>query len=291
MLAECLQREAKMLCQIDHPHVARLLNQINDEHGSFLVLEYIAGPTLEQHLTRPGALGTSIPGAALPPGAALAYGHGISQTLCYLASLPQPVVHCDIKPANLILPPGQRIPTLVDFGGAVLQQGGALETTRLTRYGTPGYAAPEQYGGISTPKSDVYGLAATLYHLLSRKPPHHAATADAMMKAAVNAPPPPIVELVPGVPPELSTIIDKALAHDPDTRYQNARELAEDLNRFVTGQMVASHHYTPGEKLKRFVKKHKVPVAAVSIAAGDISTDQANPGERSASSPDADGRR
>ncbi|HEX7836163.1 MAG TPA: hypothetical protein VF469_01805, partial [Kofleriaceae bacterium] len=112
-------------------------------------------------------------------------------------------------------------------------------------------------------RCDVYALGATLYHLLSRKPPHHAKTADEMMKAAVAAPPTPIRELVDGVPPDLSTIVDKALAHDPSVRYQNARALAEDLQRFLTGQLIASHHYSPVEKLRRFIRKNRGVSAAV----------------------------
>ncbi len=155
-----------------------------------------------------------------------------------------------------------------ECGGPVLvDPDDSLKTRAGIVYGTPGFMAPEQLRGRPVDaRCDVYALGATLYHLLSRKPPHHTATADAMMKAAVSSPPTPIGELVAGVPPELSTIIDKALAHDPDTRYQNARELAEDLNRFVTGQLVASHHYTPREKLARFVRKHKVPIIALTAA-------------------------
>ncbi|HEY0193851.1 MAG TPA: hypothetical protein VGC42_22195, partial [Kofleriaceae bacterium] len=124
--------------------------------------------------------------------------------------------------------------------------------------------APEQLRGAPvTEGCDVYALGATLYHLLSRKPPHYAKTADEMMKAAVAAPPTPISELVDGVPPDLSTIVDKALAHDPKVRYQNARELASDLQRFLTGQLVASHHYTRREKLVRFVKRNRGLVAMV----------------------------
>jgi hypothetical protein len=84
-----------------------------------------------------------------------------------------------------------------------------------------------------------------------------------MMKAAVAAPPTPIHELVEGVPPDLATIVEKALAHDPLVRYQNARALAEDLQRFLTGQLVASHHYTPLEKLVRFIRKNRGVSAAV----------------------------
>lgn len=161
--AECLRREAALLAQLDHPRVAHLLNRAGDDPGDFLVLEYIAGPTLEQRLYEAGG--------PLDPAEALAYGSSVAEVLCYLAALPQPVAHCDLKPANLILPPGTQTPVLVDFGGAARVIDGPLATARLERYGTPGYAAPEQYQGLLSPKSDIYGLAATLYHLLTGDDP------------------------------------------------------------------------------------------------------------------------
>jgi hypothetical protein len=161
--AECLRREAALLAQLDHPRVAHLLNRAGDEQGEFLVLEYIAGPTLEQRLYEAGG--------PLDLAEVLAYGCGLAEVLCYLAALPQPVAHCDLKPANLIVPPGAHTPVLVDFGGAARVHDGPLATARLDRYGTPGYAAPEQYQGHMSPKSDIYGLAATLYHLLTGDDP------------------------------------------------------------------------------------------------------------------------
>ncbi len=127
--------------------------------------------------------------------------------------------------------------------------------------------APEQLRGHPvTEQCDVYALGATLYHLLSRKPPHHAKTADEMMRSAVRGPPTPIAELVPGVPAELATITEKALAHDAARRYRDARELAEDLQRFLSGQLVASHRYSRRERLVRFVRKNRVPMTVTAAA-------------------------
>jgi hypothetical protein len=208
--AECLRREAALLAQLDHPRVARLLDREPSDAG-FLALEYIAGATLEQRLAEAGA--------ALPPGEALAYGAGVAEVLCYLADLPQPVIHCDIKPANLILPPGSRVPVLVDFGGAACVQAGAQPTVRLERYGTPGYAAPEQYQGRSSPKSDIYGLAATLYYLL---------TADDPSAHPLHFP------ALPTFAPVIASALAPALATNPDERPEarvfgaRLRELAEN---------------------------------------------------------------
>jgi serine/threonine protein kinase len=200
--AACLRREADLLGQVEHPRIARLLDRVSVDQGEFLLLEYIAGRTLEQRLTRVGPNGVVIPGAALPLEEALAYAASVAATLDYLATLPQPLLHLDIKPANLILPPDQNEPILVDFGGAMLwQQTGA--TTRLAGYGTPGYAAPEQYQGQASPQSDVYGLGATLYHLLTDDDP----TAHPLDFPALAT-----------LPPDIATLLASALAHDPAAR-------------------------------------------------------------------------
>jgi hypothetical protein len=208
--SECLGREAALLAQLDHPHVARLLDR-EPSDGGFLALEYIAGATLEQRLAEAGV--------ALPPEEALAYGAGVAEILCYLADLPQPVVHCDIKPANLILPPGSRAPVLVDFGGAARLQAMPQPTARLERYGTPGYAAPEQYQGRSSSKSDVYGLAATLYHLLTDDDP----CAHPLRFPAL-----------PTLAPEIAAALAPALAADPDERPE-ARVLGAKLRTLAKG--------------------------------------------------------
>ena len=114
--------------------------------------------------------------------------------------------------------------------------------------------APEQLRGAPVDeRCDVYALGATLYHLLARRPPHHAKTADEMMRAAVDGPAARRSrELVPGVPPELRDDRRQgARARSPTRATRTRGALAEDLQRFLTGQLVASHHYTTREKLLR----------------------------------------
>ena len=115
--------------------------------------------------------------------------------------------------------------------------------------------------------SDVYALGATLYHLLARRPPHYAKNGADMMRAAVEGPPQPLREIVPGVSPELATIIDTALAFDRNARYRDASALADELQRFLTGQLVASHHYSNREKLLRWVHKNRALVIVTAGAA------------------------
>jgi len=264
-------RETRITARLEHPAIVPVHDAGIGANGApYYVMRKIGGKPLEKFVATGETLESRL---ALVP-------HMVAAANAIAHAHERGIVHRDIKPSNILV--GDLGEVIVidwglakvvgevddDVGGPVLVDlDDQLKTRAGIVYGTPGFMAPEQLRGKPVDaRCDVYALGATLYHLLSRKPPHHALTADAMMKAAVNAPPTPIGALVPGVPPELSTIIDKALAHDPEERYQDARSLAEDLNRFLTGQLVASHHYTPRERVTRFVKKHKVPVIAIGVA-------------------------
>ena len=267
-------RETKITARLEHPSIVPVHDAGTMAGGApFYVMRKVSGRPLERLVATGETLNQRL--ALLP--------HVVAAAQAIAHAHARGIVHRDIKPSNILV--GELGETIVIDWGLAKVIGEADESCQVplppasidpddtvkTRagivYGTPGFMAPEQLRGATVnERCDVYALGATLYHLLSRKPPHHAKTADEMMKAAANAPPTPIGELVSGVPPELSTIIDKALAHDPRARYQNARLLAEDLHRFLTGQLVASHRYSPRERLLRFVRKHRVPVVAVGAA-------------------------
>ncbi len=264
------QREIKITARLEHPSIVPVHDAGEGPNGApFYVMRKVSGLPLETLVASAGTLNDRL---ALIP-------HIVAASQAIAHAHERQIVHRDIKPSNILVGDlGETI--VIDWGLAKVigetdemsapagtAEIESIQTRAGVVFGTPGFMAPEQLRGNPVdPRCDVYALGATLYHLLSRKPPHHAKTADEMMRAAVNAPPPPIGALVTGVPPELSTIIDKALAYLPENRYQDARELAEDLNRFLTGQLVASHHYSPREKLRRFIKKNTVPVS-IAVAA------------------------
>jgi ribosomal protein L12E/L44/L45/RPP1/RPP2 len=261
------QREIRITARLEHPSIVPVHDTGESSSGApFYVMRKVSGQPLERLVAGAGTLSQRL---ALIP-------HIVASAQAIAHAHERGIVHRDIKPSNILVGDlGETI--VIDWGLAkvigepddpvgrpLVDLSDSLKTRVGIVYGTPGFMAPEQLRGAPvTPGFDVYALGATLYHLLSRKPPHYAKTADEMMKAAVAAPPPPIRELVDGVPPDLSTIVDKALAHDPEVRYPNARALAEDLQRFLTGQLVASHHYSPREKIVRFVRKNRGLSAAV----------------------------
>lgn len=203
----CLDREAKVLSCLDHPHIVRKVAYEPDGAPPYLVLDYVPGPTLEQYLSRFDQHGNRVAGQVLSSGAALRYAAGVAELLVYLANLSQPVLHLDIKPANLIVPPEHRQPVLVDFGSArsLLAPGmpGTPITVSLDNFGTPGYAAPEQYRGRPTLASDIYGLGATLYHLLTDDDP----TVQPLKFSALD-----------NLPPDVAALLRAMLAPEPAAR-------------------------------------------------------------------------
>lgn len=130
--------------------------------------------------------------------------------------------------------------------------------------GTPSYMPPEQAKGEAVDeRADVYALGAILYHVLAGVPPYTGKTSLDILKKALAGPPLPLEELQLGVPQDLVTIVNKAMSRDIADRYRTAKELADDLRRFQTGQIVGAHKYSRMERLLRFGRRHR---AAASVA-------------------------
>lgn len=170
-------QEARTLAMLRHPTIPQIFTAFQDAAQNYIVLEYIEGRDLEQGLTQHNNQGQVIvAGKPYPHRDVLHWGIMLCRVLEYLArQQPHPVVHHDIKPANLLLDSITGDVRLVDFGTAkarlLMQSGGRVGLQRSSIYGTQGYAPPEQYRGISEPRSDVYALAATLYHLVTDDDP------------------------------------------------------------------------------------------------------------------------
>ncbi|HLU68130.1 MAG TPA: protein kinase, partial [Kofleriaceae bacterium] len=133
--------------------------------------------------------------------------------------------------------------------------------------GTPGYMAPEQAAGADVDeRADVYALGAILYHLLGGAEPYTGAGGAEILAAVQAGPPRPLAEVEPGLPQDLCTIVEKAMARAPADRYPTALELAEDLRRFQTGQLVGAHEYSRRELLVRFIARHRHLFVAATAA-------------------------
>ncbi|MEI6181027.1 MAG: protein kinase [Chloroflexales bacterium] len=172
---QMFEREAQTLANLSHAAVPKIYDFFRAGADALIVMEHIAGDNLEKQLTHADLAGRKVVGQPYPIETGIRYGIEVARVLQYLATITTgPVVHHDIKPANLLLDP-TGIVRLVDFGTArprVAAKGNAKSTQQTTIYGTPGYAPPEQYQGKTEPRSDVYALAATIYHMVTDDDPN-----------------------------------------------------------------------------------------------------------------------
>jgi serine/threonine protein kinase len=176
--------EARVLAALKHPSVPDIYGYFSQGGRNCLVMEFIVGENLRTGVTHRDDEGNLVPALPYTQEQIIHFGAQLCDLLDYLASRrdpdtaePRPVIHHDIKPANIIRDPETDRVWLVDFGAARTcleapspDQGGPTRDHESV-YGTVGYAPPEQYQGESEPRSDVYALAATLYHLLTNDDP------------------------------------------------------------------------------------------------------------------------
>jgi serine/threonine protein kinase len=175
---ERFEAEARTLAALKHSGIPDIYAYFTEGGRNYLVMEYIEGPNLAQGLTRDRD-GRTVKGRPQPVEDVVRYVVQICQVLTYLEQQQPPVIHNDIKPANIILDKNTGRAVLVDFGTARTryalppagQPPGRPGSQQSSIYGTIGYAAPELYEGKAEPRSDVYALAATAYHLLTDDDP------------------------------------------------------------------------------------------------------------------------
>ncbi len=237
------RKEARLLEEVNNPYVANLL-EVNEDGGAhYLAVEFVAGLSAGKRLDA---------GGAMPEAEALAVAADVCRALA--AAHARGVIHRDIKPDNILLlsgqgPGGQRA-KLSDFGLA--RHVDQTESLHLTRtgavVGTPFYMAPEQcIGGPLGPASDVYSLGATLYHLLTGRPPFAGDTALALINHHCNTPPPSPRAVVATVSDGACRVVQRAMAKDPAHRYADAADMLGEIERLVRGEpsSVRAHPLLP----------------------------------------------
>jgi len=269
-VARRFTREVQLTARLEHPSIVPLYDAgVTLDGRPFYVMRRVSGRPLDQLMASSRELGerlTLLP-ALLAAIDAIAHAHR------------RRVIHRDLKPANILV--GDLGDTVViDWGLAKVIDGDdeqpvagaamasdSLRTQTGSVFGTPGFMAPEQARGEELdPRSDVYALGATLYQLLAGAPPHAGASATEMIINTGTRAVVPVDVIAPGAPPELVAIVGKALAFDPAGRYPNAGALGEDVRRFLAGQLVAAHRYTPRQRFARFTRRHRAPLSVAALA-------------------------
>ena len=217
-------REARTLSRLNHPAIATLYD-VGEEGGQdFLVMELVEGETLEQKL----ALGP------LAEAEITTIGEQIATAL--QAAHEEQVVHCDLKPGNVMVTPRGQVKVL-DFGIARLLRPRdaklkALPTASAPFSGTLPYMAPEQLmEGRADARTDLYSLGVVLYHMATGRPPFENGVPLVLANQIINAPPPPPARFRPDLSARLEEIILKCMEKVPAERYQSAADIAVDLRR------------------------------------------------------------
>jgi predicted Ser/Thr protein kinase len=247
------EQEARMMALLNHPVLPRVSDYFTEQNRAFFVMQFVEGSDLSEMIAQqPGPF---------PCQAVVAWADQLLDALIYLHSHERQIVHRDIKPHNLKVMSSGKI-VLLDFGLAKTQVGAsATEKPDRSVFGyTPRYAPLEQIQDLgTTPQSDIYALGATLYHLFTGvKPPDALTRATALISSRPN-PLQPAHELNNAVGPELSEVLMRAMAQNPNERYASACEFREALRRVGRVKEVKDLEFVA----------HGAPIEASVVADGD----------------------
>jgi Tol biopolymer transport system component/predicted Ser/Thr protein kinase len=258
---ERLEREARALSALDHPHICAVHDVGHEDGVDFLVMEFLEGETLDARLRR----------GALPLPLAVRYGVEIAQALD--AAHRKGIVHRDLKPSNVMVTrSGAR---LLDFGiakrvrrGIAGASGTRTNEPSLTRegslIGTIGYMAPEQLEGREPDgRSDIFALGAVLHEMVTGRPAFAGTSAARVIAAVLAADPPPLTRGQADLPRELERIVARCLAKDPEERWQNAGDLATALGWLA--EAPAGTAASPDERRRRAAGLALAAAAALAL--------------------------
>jgi predicted Ser/Thr protein kinase len=237
--------EGRAAASLRHSNIVRLLDSGQVEGQPYLAMDYIAGSTLARRLQR----------GPIERDAAVRLLCAIARAVDYLHR--QGIVHRDVKPSNILLDEEDE-PYLTDFGLAKLLETDSQLTGTGVAAGTPSYMAPEQAAGKTeciTPLCDVYSLGAVLYELLTGRPPFQASSAIDVLIQVLESEPINPRQLNPAIPRSLATICLKCLEKQPANRYPSAGALADDLERYLKGEIVEARGAGLVQRVQRWMRR------------------------------------
>jgi serine/threonine-protein kinase len=264
-----LEREAKAVSQLSHPHICTLYDVGREGETDFLVMEYLKGETLAHRLEK----------GPLPLDRALRTASEVADALDKAHR--QGVVHRDLKPGNVMLTKSGA--KLLDFGLAKLREPGSLEdigaesalpteqrplTEEGKIVGTYPYMAPEQLEGKKAEaRTDIFAFGAVLYEMVTGQRAFEGKSRASLIAAIMSSEPQPVFVLQPMTPRALGRVVKRCLAKDPDGRWQSAADLADELKWIAEGHSQEGASTTASGRAGRSVGRWGLVVGALAIAA------------------------
>src|SRR5947208_11127428 len=251
---ERFRREAKNAAALNHPSIVSIYDRGEAEDTYYIAMEFLDGRTLKELIVGRGAA---------PINVAIEYARQILSALRFAHR--HGIVHRDIKPHNALVDGDGRV-KVTDFG--IARAGTSQMTETGSIVGTAQYLSPEQArGGEVDPRSDLYSLGVVLYELLTGKTPFDGETPVEIAMKHLSTPPKPPSKLRPDIPRELDMVVMRALAKNPDERYQSADEMEADLERVARGARVSA---TTSDTATQVLRRPAAAAAAASATAATM---------------------
>ncbi|MDA1230601.1 MAG: serine/threonine-protein kinase [Planctomycetota bacterium] len=236
-------RESRAAAAVVHEHVVAIHNVESDGETPFLVMQFVAGESLQARVDRVG-----------PPGVAEVLRVGIQTASGLAAAHEQGIVHRDVKPANILLEHGVERVLLTDFGLARTVDDASLTQTGIVA-GTPHYMSPEQASGEPTDqRSDLFSLGSVLYFVATGHPPFRAERAMGILHRICHDQQRPVWQVNAAIPDELSDIIDRLLEKRAHRRFASATAVREALIRLLN----ETQQRRPSARsvIRRLIRRH-----------------------------------
>jgi len=251
------KKEAAAAARLSHPNIVPIYEVGSHRGLPYFALEFIDGVSLDERLKKTSLSGRESAEVMVQVARAMHYSHG------------QGVIHRDLKPKNIMLA-ADDTPQVTDFGLAKdLADDGSLSLTGQI-LGTPSFMPPEQARGEEVDKQfDVYAMGATLYCLLTGRPPFVGPTVTETIRQVVHDDPVPPSRLQPNLSRDLEAICLKCLEKEPERRYASAQDLADDLQRFIEDRPTLARPITLRQRAWKWCRRNP-RVAALSALAASL---------------------
>ncbi len=273
---EHFRAEARTIARLLHPNIVRVLEFNVEEMTPFLVVDYAPNGTLRKRHPR---------GVPLPPSTVVSYTRQVAAALFYAHE--QKVIHRDVKPENMLVGRRNEI-LLTDFGIALVAQSSRYSGTHGIQdmAGTIAYMAPEQIHSQACPNSDQYSLGIVVYEWLSGTRPFQGSFTEIAVKQTM-ALPPSLREKVPDIPPAVEEVVMKALAKDPQQRFENVQVFALALEKAFSKELASSSVFTgsPAAEIQPASSKNTIVLSSVETPDESFATVQSLPPELIPSPP------